>query len=294
MMKSKKDRKAPELDPSGLPSSHACRNMSYIGGPERFPVPEDKISWSVAWPEYAPVDYTSPKVHPANPAWADPQDYSKLNFNSAKDGKVNRRSHTGEIQVVNGLPMNPVGRTGITSRGVLGKWGCNHAADPVVTRWKKDDQGEIVKHAESGKPILQFVSIKRLDTGEWAIPGGMVDAGDTVSRTLKKEFGEEALNTNVMSAKEVKQTEAQVAKLFKKGDVLYKGYADDPRNTDNAWMETIAVNYHDKTGDFDHFKLCAGDDAGMVKWCDIDQNLELYGGHKFYISGAAKVNGAHW
>lgn len=23
---------------------------------------------------------------------------------------------------------------------------------------------------------------------------------------------------------------------------------DDPRNTDNAWMETEAVNYHDETG----------------------------------------------
>lgn len=24
---------------------------------------------------------------------------------------------------------------------------------------------------------------------------------------------------------------------------------DDPRNTDNAWMETVAVNFHDETGD---------------------------------------------
>lgn len=31
---------------------------------------------------------------------------------------------------------------------------------------------------------------------------------------------------------------------------IYKGYVDDPRNTDNAWMETEAVNYHDETGNF--------------------------------------------
>jgi ADP-ribose pyrophosphatase len=24
---------------------------------------------------------------------------------------------------------------------------------------------------------------------------------------------------------------------------------DDPRNTDNAWMETVAVNFHDETGE---------------------------------------------
>lgn len=30
---------------------------------------------------------------------------------------------------------------------------------------------------------------------------------------------------------------------------IYKGYVDDPRNTDNAWIETIAMNFHDDTGE---------------------------------------------
>lgn len=25
---------------------------------------------------------------------------------------------------------------------------------------------------------------------------------------------------------------------------VYKGYMDDPRNTDNAWIETVAVSVH--------------------------------------------------
>lgn len=29
---------------------------------------------------------------------------------------------------------------------------------------------------------------------------------------------------------------------------VYKGYVDDPRNTDNAWMETVAMNFHDDDG----------------------------------------------
>lgn len=29
---------------------------------------------------------------------------------------------------------------------------------------------------------------------------------------------------------------------------VFKGYVDDPRNTDNAWMETVAVNFHDDSG----------------------------------------------
>ena len=29
---------------------------------------------------------------------------------------------------------NPIGRTGVCGRGLLGRWGPNHAADSVVTR----------------------------------------------------------------------------------------------------------------------------------------------------------------
>ena len=37
---------------------------------------------------------------------------------------------------------------------------------------------------------------------------------------------------------------------------VYKGYVDDPRNTDNAWMETVACNFHDETGEvFGEFQL---------------------------------------
>lgn len=49
----------------------------------------------------------------------------------------------GKYVIQNGLPLNPIGRTGISGRGVLGRWGPNHAADPVVTRWKRFESGEI-------------------------------------------------------------------------------------------------------------------------------------------------------
>lgn len=53
------------------------------------------------------------------------------------DGPVNRRSYTGEYTVKEKRPLNPVGRTGLTGRGLLGRWGPNHAADPIVSRWKR-------------------------------------------------------------------------------------------------------------------------------------------------------------
>ena len=56
-----------------------------------------------------------------------------------------------------GCPLNPRGRTGMSGRGLLGKWGANHAADPIVTRF----------NPFADRPQLQMVAIRRRDTGEW-------------------------------------------------------------------------------------------------------------------------------
>ena len=47
---------------------------------------------------------------------------------------------------------------------------------------------------------------------------GMVEAGDTVSGTLKKEFGEEALNSLEASEQEKKDIETRINQLFNAGD----------------------------------------------------------------------------
>ena len=79
-----------------------------------------------------------------------------------------------------GKPVNPKGRTGLKKRGLLGKWGPNHAADPIVAYLDENDE-------------VWVIMVRRKDTGQYAIPGGMVDAGNTVSQTLKNEIFEEAI-----------------------------------------------------------------------------------------------------
>jgi len=261
-----------------------CINKKYINGPDRGVVPEKNILWETPFPEYAPVFHEDHKLS-LQPVWADkPSNLSEAKFNQL-DGKVNRESHEGpyKIDPVTCLPLNPRGRTGITGRGILGRWGPNRAADPVVTRLKKDSEGNFVLNTE-GNRILQFVAIKRGDTGEWAIPGGMVDAGDTVSLTLRKEFGEEALNSIEASPEERVKLEKLLSEIFANGETVYSGYVDDPRNTDNAWMETVCVNFHDDDGSiFDQFKLHAGDDAVGVKWVDITPDIQLYASHTNFV-----------
>jgi hypothetical protein len=72
-------------------------------------------------------------------------------------------------------------------------------------------------------------------------------------------------------------------------------YVDDPRNTDNAWMETVAFSFHDETGDkIGKFDLKAGDDAKDLKWMKLSEDLELYASHKDFLQKVAHLLDAHW
>jgi len=274
-----------------------CRNNIYPrteGKIIRFPVPDDKVDWNFSYDKYNPTMFTSMSV--IGQPWADPDLYIpefKPKWNSI-DSNVNRISFTGMYEIKNGYPLNPCGRTGLVGRGVLGRWGPNHAADPIVTRWKKSENKHIL-HEQSHKPIIQFVAIQRKDSGEWALPGGMVDCGELVSSTLKREFMEEAMNLLEKSEEDAVKIKQEIEKVFKKGLEVYHGYVDDPRNTDNAWMETVATLFHDETGaHVGMLKLHAGDDAVGVKWMDLDRNLKLYASHVSFLKEIALKFKCHW
>jgi ADP-ribose pyrophosphatase len=229
----------------------------------RFAVPDEKVPWNVQWDEYKPAEYNSDKVK--GKEWAGPEAVKGLKFNQI-DGKLNRKSHMGDYKLdESGAPLNPEGRTGLRGRGILGRWGPNHATDPLISR------------LNNGK--LQYIAIERSDTGQWALPGGMIDAGEEPREAAKREFTEEALDS--VPADEMKE-------LWKNGTVLYKGYVDDPRNTDNSWMETIVFSIHDTNGVMEKCKLKAGDDAVNVEWKNVDDNVPLYASHSNFIKLLAK------
>jgi ADP-ribose pyrophosphatase len=192
-----------------------------------------------------------------------------------------------------GKPLNPAGRTGLRGRGLLGKWGPNFAADSLVTKY------------DSKTGDLHVVLIKRKKEGMPALPGGMTDPGETPVATGRREFEEEAaacsrkgkvtFRSKFTAMKNAypelrdlvnnKTNEQEAAKaaldyIFDSKRVspdereLYSGYVDDPRNTDNAWMETTA--YHFPTDQFQWFiddLLEAGDDAAAYAWVNINDDL---------------------
>ena len=226
-------------------SARSQKNPKY---PPRGAVTDGQVPWSTKFAEYKPVEYEDAVLEGA--PWADAADFKSIS------AELIRKRVSAEGAMVldktTGRPLNPRGRTGITGRGLLGKWGPNFAADPIVTRF----------HPTEGQ--LQVVVIERRDTGDWALPGGMVDPGEHVSVTVRREFTEEAGNL---------ASDPEKAALFKKltddlfadGNVVYTGYVDDPRNTDNAWMETTAMHFacNSKLGEM--MPLKAGDDAAKVR-----------------------------
>lgn len=227
------------------------------GYEQRQQVAPELKPWSAEYPDYAPVDYTSDAVLVVGveQGWADPVEPSEVDFSQ-------RPSFLGEVQFdgANGRPLNPTGRQGIAGRGELGKWGPNNAADPVVIA--VDPNGN-----------FKILLIRRKDTKEWALAGGMVDPGEHVSLTAKRELMEEA----GIDLETVPPTE------------IFSGYVDDPRNTDNAWMETVAsmmvVDYAPEPQ--------AGDDAEGAQWFNLtdieslqEATVGLYASHGEIIQKA--------
>lgn len=220
---------------------------------KRAPVPDHLVAWTEPYENYQPVEFTHKTVSDG-PAWADPEDPKKAAFWT--------RPFTFFLHV--DRPVNPVGRTGTSGRGLLGKWGPNQAGDPLVVRKKPYGTG------------FQMVAIQRAN-GEWAIPGGMQDNGENILKTLRREFAEEAAGNDLKVTNDILQ-EPPI--------ILYKGYVDDPRNTDNAWMETTAVLWY--VGDLDGFAPKPGVDEIGAKWIDIHYGMQLYADHSLYVNKALK------
>ena len=62
-----------------------------------------------------------------------------------------------------------------------------------------------------------------------------------------------------------------------------QGVADDVRNTDNAWMETTAIDFHDGEGVFDSIESF----TGTACWAEL-RDQDLFGSHRVFLQMIAK------
>ncbi len=227
--------------------------------PRRFNVADENTPWEVDYPEYVPPYYVAPTVLENDctkkaGGWADPEDISQVEELPVEsfEGPLSRDEQ--------GRPLNPRGRSGMAGRGLLGKWGPNYAADPIITRVNQRF-GDV-----------EMLAIQRKDSGQWAIPGGMVDKGEAVSATLSRELKEE-------TGLELDFSDAQL---------VYQGFVDDRRTTDHAWIETTVKHLHLAGEQAEKLELEAGSDALSVTWLPLTERSlqKLYASHGYFVVSA--------
>lgn len=228
--------------------------------------------------------------------------------------------------------------------------------DQVITRWKRNDNG--MPLLREGRPLLEFIAIKRRQDGMWAIPGSFVRPKGTLP-VLAKAFGvteetkkvsailrrlEDVLKNNQNTVFRVRRSLHQLrgngfgCSAFARGTALtldcasllsLQGYMDDVRNTDNAWVETEAINTHDDSGVFSAATLMQQtNDPGStlppipcsflgpsiiavaqctvarlthtstviaeVTWAVAHQDLELFADHKAILERVVRIHSAYW
>lgn len=250
----------------------------------RFPVPNEKVPWETDFLIYDPPFYTDDRkdkglVDPVGNAL---EPLAGITYN-AVDGPIDRRSFHGVYAVQDGLPLNPMGRTGLRGRGSLSCFGPNHTLQPVITRWRRNQDGAICR--KSIKKMLEVLVVKHPVSESWALPGGSREPGEILPRKLKQVLRREFWSP--------------FQNLLIQGTEVYKGYVDDPRNTDNAWIETVAISIHfPDQSDMDlkrlnsHLHTC---DPGMsVQWQVVDKRIPLYANHKTILQKVAALFGAFY
>ncbi|XP_067157599.1 transient receptor potential cation channel subfamily M member 2 [Apteryx mantelli] len=262
-----------------------ARNLLYPGScTVRFPVPDEKVPWEVDFPLYNPLSYSANHKDMAvqDPFSLSLESLLKINYN-AMDGLINRQSFHGLYAVQDGLPLNPMGRTGLRGRGSLHCFGPNHALHPVVTRWRRNSDGSIIR--KSLKKMLEVLVARYPLSDVWALPGGSLEPGEMLPLKLKwilrREFWPQFQN------------------LLKQGTEIHKGYLDDPRNTDNAWVETVAISVHfDDHNDVEMKRMNSflqGCDPELcIRWQVLDKRMPLHANQKELLRKVSALLGSYF
>jgi len=180
-------------------------------------------------------------------------------WNSTKPVLVTLRD--AEIKFKDGKPVTPI-KTGIKGRGMLGKYGPNHAVASIITKWINSE--------------LHFIGIIQNDTNEWAIPKGMVNTNEDSYDTLRRKFKEKV-------SSECSKSVLDEIFIKRNDEIIYAGpIYEDPRTTDSAWIEILVVHYHIEEELANKIKLNSQkSEIKNINWINCNENL--YGGDKKFI-----------
>ncbi|GBM32255.1 Protein ced-11 [Araneus ventricosus] len=271
----------------------------------RFPVSDKHVPWKYVWNDYDPIAYNKPSKD-FSPQYRqcvdvdiqllrelEGEDFQfptfKWNTSTLSPGGVfvdrkswikgkNETPFTYELDE-EGLPRNPLGRTGLRGRGCLPQWGPNHFIYAVITRWQAV---ESVSYHDYLEVVLlindQDISIPggfvttenaysvisalfQCDTVWWTeedmiafflslaqVPGTShsedesLQAKQSSSRSRSAEVSRKPASEKESiskSTEEIDSTEGPF--IFQR---MKKGYMDEAINTDQSWCEAEVWHFH--------------------------------------------------
>ncbi|XP_076468214.1 transient receptor potential cation channel subfamily M member-like 2 [Babylonia areolata] len=212
------------------------------------------------------------------------------------------------------LPLNPMGRTGLRGRGKLWRFGPNHRIAAVVTRWRRkySPMGFPLDHLfVDGKKVLECLVVSRRGTEELTLPGGNVYGKTSAYSVLCEEFlksifleehveGSAKLDQDDMisyfaqfahtaGTKQFHDPQIDMAASGFSASILYRGYIDDPTNTDNAWREAEVWNFHYDLHDVFDEKIKEREKM----WQEVMPHMNLYGNQDSIVMEAARIHNAY-
>ncbi len=183
--------------------------------PARQALAPSEISWEVYVCAYIPPYFVADSVlkndcekNPQERVDSDPEDVSKVDHDFVSfEGNV--------LFDRNGFPLNPMGRTGIVGRGLLGRWGRNVVVCPLISRINREG-------------LFEILLVQGKNDDFWVLPGDVKNGNESCMDALPRVLKEKTrLDLDFCGA-----------------TTYYEGYVDDPRNTDNAWVEVVCMGLH--------------------------------------------------
>ncbi|CAF4103900.1 unnamed protein product [Rotaria magnacalcarata] len=222
-----------------LPIHRFCREGIYPKTSiQRQQITGDQVPWTINLPNYNPPHYTNSSL-PNSTNEIDPEVISSRFMWNTFDTNYNIDRRTANpigsyVIDTKGYPLNPLGRTGLCGRGDLKRWAVNYQTHLVIMC----STNEI----KSGKEIFQYIMKKPKNDDYYRLPSTSTTGANmsAIEKTLKPFLLNIYQTWNNLDSN---RNEMKINEIIEHLTFVSTAYVDDPKNTDNAWLETSICCY---------------------------------------------------
>ena len=255
--------------------------------PQPFPLQQHERSWKQSLRSYEPIEYTSSDVldewgERKHGGWADPPDPESIVFEHSSRLTFNPDANSYEPVEISGVsvddasdrligrPINHYQRTGFQGRGKLGKWGVNRTSYLLFFR----------VDAVGNKQVLLRLSLRK---NEFMLPGGFLLDSENSLKAAKRCFLDACASSDMETIDpdsyqreldEVKVWLDDIVAGVDEDDVVSRGYLEDAKNTDNAWIEGTVFMVDLPTRAWSTTDPIDALETSKLAWVDYDEIAE--------------------